>query len=115
MAQRLVRKLCQHCKELYEPSVNERRQIERVAGPVDKLLRPKGCSHCRNLGYHGRIGIYELLVPDDAMIERISQGATLNEIRDLAKALNMKTLRADGIDKVKAGITTLEEVYRVTA
>jgi type II secretory ATPase GspE/PulE/Tfp pilus assembly ATPase PilB-like protein len=115
MAQRLVRKLCQHCKEAYEPGINEKRQIERIAGSVDKLYRPKGCSRCRNLGFIGRIGIYELLVPDDHMIERISQGANLNEIRDLARAMHVKSLRDDGVDKVKSGITTLEEVYRVTA
>jgi type IV pilus assembly protein PilB len=115
MAQRLVRKLCQACKEPFEPSVNERRQIERVAGNLETLFKPKGCARCRNLGYSGRIGIYELLVPDDAMIERISQGAALNEIRDLARKIGTKSLRSDGVDKVKAGITTLEEVYRVTA
>jgi type IV pilus assembly protein PilB len=115
MAQRLVRKLCQHCKEMYEPSINERRQIERTAGAVEKLFRPKGCPRCRNLGYSGRIGIYELLVPDDSMVERISQGVTLNELRELARAAGAKSLRGDGIDKVRAGITTLEEVYRVTA
>jgi type IV pilus assembly protein PilB len=115
MAQRLVRKLCQACKEPYEPTVNERRQIDRVAGNLETLFKPKGCSRCRNLGYSGRIGIYELLVPDDAMIERISQGAALNEIRDLARKMGIKSLRSDGVDKVRAGITTLEEVYRVTA
>jgi type IV pilus assembly protein PilB len=115
LAQRLVRKLCQHCKENYEPSINEKRQIERFAGSVDTLYRPKGCSRCRNLGFSGRIGVYELLVPDDAMIERISAGATLNEVRDLARKGGMKTLREDGLEKVKAGITTLEEIYRVTA
>ena len=115
MAQRLVRKLCQACKEPYQPSVNERRQIERVAGNLETLYKPKGCPRCRNLGYSGRIGIYELLVPDDAMIERISQGAALNEIRDLARKTGIKSLRSDGVDKVTAGITTLEEVYRVTA
>jgi type IV pilus assembly protein PilB len=115
MAQRLVRKLCQACKEPYEPTPNERRQIDRVAGNIETLFKPKGCSRCRNLGYSGRIGIYELLVPDDAMIDRISQGAALNEIRDMAKGMGTKSLRSDGVDKVKAGITTLDEVYRVTA
>jgi type IV pilus assembly protein PilB len=115
LAQRLVRKLCQHCKEVYEPAASERRQVERFAGNIDKLYRPKGCSRCRNLGYSGRIGIYELLVPDDAMVEKISQGAPLNAIRELSKAQNMKSLRGDGIEKVKSGITTMEEVYRVTA
>lgn len=115
MAQRLVRKLCQNCKESYTPSANEKRQIERLAGNIDTLYRHRGCPRCRNLGYSGRIGIYELLVPDDAMIERISQGAPLNEVREMARKTGVKTLRGDGIDKVKAGITTLEEVYRVTA
>src|SRR3954463_1135850 len=115
MAQRLVRKLCQACKEAYEPTINERRQIEKVAGSVDKLYRAKGCPRCRNLGYTGRIGIYELFVPDDEAQDKISSGASLNELRDLAKSLGMKPLRVDGVEKVKAGITTLEEVYRVTA
>ena len=115
MAQRLVRKLCQHCKESYTPGVNEKRQIERLAGNVETLFKARGCPRCRNLGFSGRIGIYELLVPDDAMIELISQGGTLNDLRAVAKKLGMITLRGDGMEKVKAGITTLEEIYRVTA
>src|SRR5436190_5496785 len=115
LAQRLVRKLCQSCKEAYEPTVNEKRQLERFSEGVDTLYKPKGCARCRNLGYSGRIGIYELLMPDDNLIERISQGATLNEMRELSRALGMKTLRHDGVEKVKSGITTLEEVYRATA
>jgi len=115
MAQRLVRKLCQGCKEAYEPTINERRQVEKVSGPVEKLYRAKGCPRCRNLGYTGRIGIYELFVPDDETQDKISSGASLNEMRELAKGLGMKALRVDGMEKVKAGITTLEEVYRVTA
>src|SRR5688500_1157232 len=115
LAQRLVRKLCQSCKEPYEPTINERRQVEKLVGECDRLFRARGCPRCRNLGYTGRIGIYELFVPDDMMLDRISAGATLNEVRELAKAAGMKPLRVDGIEKVKAGITTLEEVYRVTA
>jgi type IV pilus assembly protein PilB len=115
LAQRLVRKLCQHCKEPYEASINEKRQMEKYIGEVQTLFRPRGCSRCRDIGFAGRIGIYELLVPDDQMIERISQGATLNEVREMARRVGMKILRQDGMEKVKAGITTLEEVYRVTA
>ena len=115
LAQRLVRKLCQACKEPYEPTITERRQIEKVAGEVDRLYRAKGCPRCRSLGYTGRIGIYELFVPDDQMLDRISAGASLNEVRELARGAGMKPLRVDGMEKVKAGITTLEEVYRVTA
>jgi type IV pilus assembly protein PilB len=115
LAQRLVRKLCQRCKEAYEPSGNERRQVEKIAGELQTLFRPKGCTHCRNLGYSGRIGIYELLVANDEISERISQGISLNELRELARRYGMNSLRNDGIEKVKAGITTLEEIYRVTA
>lgn len=115
LAQRLVRKLCQHCKQPYEPTPNEKRQMEKFVGTAEQLFKPKGCSRCRNLGFAGRIGIYELFVPDDALFERISNGATLNELRDTARKCGMRTLRMDGMEKVKAGITTLEEVYRVTA
>jgi type II secretory ATPase GspE/PulE/Tfp pilus assembly ATPase PilB-like protein len=115
LAQRLVRKLCQACKEAHTPTVNERRQMEKIVGGVETLYKPKGCSRCRNLGFSGRIGIYELMVPDDAMIERISQGAPLAELREHARRLGMKTLRMDGMEKVKSGITTLDEVHRVTA
>ena len=117
LAQRLVRKLCQHCKQPYEPSPNERRQIERLAGggTIDQLFKHKGCPRCRNLGYSGRIGIYELFVPDDQMFDLISNGATLNSLKAMANAQGMRTLRMDGLEKVKAGITTLEEVHRVTA
>jgi type IV pilus assembly protein PilB len=115
LAQRLVRKLCQNCKESYSPSASERRQIEKQVGPVETLFRAKGCTRCKNIGFSGRIGIYELLAPDDVMIERVSAGAPLAELREHAKRLGMKTLRADGIEKVKSGITTLDEVYRVTA
>jgi type IV pilus assembly protein PilB len=115
LAQRLVRKLCQHCKESYVPSLNEKRSLERSTGTTELLFRAKGCSRCRNLGYSGRIGIYELLVIDDAIQDRISHGATLNDLRDLAKQAGMRPLRIDGMEKVKAGITTMEEVYRVTA
>jgi type IV pilus assembly protein PilB len=115
LAQRLVRKLCQSCREPYEATPNEKRQIEKFAGAVETLYRPRGCPRCRNIGFSGRIGIYELLVPDDEMMERISQGAPLNELRERTRTMGMKTLRADGIEKVRAGVTTLDEVYRVTA
>ena len=115
LAQRLVRKLCQQCREEYEPSPNEKRQIEKTGGTVEKLYRAKGCSRCRNLGYGGRIGIYELFVPDDQCVELISSGASVNALRGMANAMGMTTLLVDGIEKVKAGITTLEEIFRVTA
>ena len=116
LSQRLVRKLCQACKEPYAPTITERRHLEKFGGVADDtLFRPKGCPRCRNLGYHGRVGIYELLAMEDMLADRLSHGASLSEIREIARKLGMKPLRVDGVEKVKAGITTLEEVYRVTA
>ena len=115
LAQRLVRKLCQACREPYEPTPNEIRALEKTPGKVEVLYRAKGCARCHNRGYTGRIGVHELLVPNDVMVERISAGASLNELKDHALKSGLVPLRADGIDKVKAGLTTLEEVHRVTA
>ncbi len=115
LAQRLVRKICTNCKEPYEPPVNMRRAIERVAGDVETFYRGASCSKCRNSGYSGRIGIYELLLPSDEMRDRITSSPSINELRALAAQHGMLTLREDGMAKVKAGITTVEEVLRVTA
>lgn len=115
LAQRLVRKLCHACREPYAPTINERRILEKFGGSVETLYRPKGCSRCKSLGYSARIGVFELLTIEDTLGERIGQGASLHELRQLAHSLGLKTLRADGIEKVKAGITTLDEVFRVTA
>jgi type IV pilus assembly protein PilB len=115
LAQRLVRKLCPACKKPLDPTPHEKNAYEKFELAVDKIHHPKGCPKCRNLGYSGRIGLYELLVPDDHMIERISAGAQLNELRQLADKLGMIPLRRDGLEKVGQGMTTMEEVYRVTA
>ena len=115
LAQRLVRKICTNCKEPYDPSANIRRAVERIAGPVETFYHGVGCSKCRNTGFSGRIGAYELLVPDDAMRDKIAGGATINELWSLAQEVGITTLRKDGMAKVKAGITTVEEVFRATA
>ncbi len=115
LAQRLVRKLCADCKAPSAPTLTEKRHLEKFGSSVETLFRPVGCPACHKTGFRGRIGLHELLVIEETLAERISQGAPLSEIRQIAGGLGMRTLRADGIDKVKAGITTLEEVYRVTA
>ena len=114
LAQRLVRKICTHCKEPYDPPANIRRAVERQAGEVETFYRGVGCTKCRNSGHSGRIGIYELLVPDDDMRDRITGAPNITELRELAVASGMIGLRADGMAKVKAGITTVEEVFRAT-
>ena len=87
------------------PTVNIRHIVEKSAGPFDYLYRPKGCKKCRSSGYSGRIGIYELLVPDPEMLDAVVNGASIQKLRDLCKERNIGTLRADGMVKVKAGIT----------
>ena len=115
LAQRLVRKICTNCKEPYDPPANIRRAVERMAGEVETFYHGTGCTKCRNSGFSGRIGIYELLIPDDAMRDKITAAPSINELRALAVESGMVTLRHDGMAKVKAGITTVEEVLRVTA
>jgi len=114
LAQRLVRKICTNCKEPYDPPENIRRAVERMAGSVETFYKGKGCPKCRKTGFAGRIGIYELLIPNDTIREQISESATINEIRKTAEDAGMTTLRQDGMSKVKAGITTIEEVLSVT-
>ncbi len=115
VAQRLVRKLCVSCRVAYEPPLNIRHVVEKSAGPFDNLYHAKGCKKCRNSGYTGRIGIYELLVPDTEMLDAVVAGATMNRLREMCRERNIPTLRSDGLIKVKAGITTYEEILRATA
>jgi type IV pilus assembly protein PilB len=115
LAQRLVRKICTHCKEPYEPPESVRKSVEKLVGEVETFYQGVGCSKCRDSGYSGRLGVYELLVPDDALRDRITASPSINELRELAASGGMVGLRADGMAKVKAGITTVEEVLRVTA
>ena len=115
LAQRLVRKICTNCKEPYDPPVNIRKMVERQAGEVETFYHGAGCAKCRNSGHSGRIGIYELLVPDDAMRDHITASPSITQLRELATAGGMIGLRTDGMAKVKAGITTVEEVLRATA
>ncbi len=115
LGQRLVRKICNNCKTPYDPPPNIRRAVERLAGEVDTFYRGLGCEKCRKTGYSGRIGVFELLVPDDSMRDRLTSAPNISELRQLAAKSGMVSLRADGMAKVKAGITTVEEVFRVTA
>lgn len=115
LGQRLVRKICPHCKEPYEPDPVVRDAIEDVAGPFESLFRGQGCSRCRATGFAGRIGIFELLVPDEEILGAVARGANLHELREILHRSGYVTLRADGLEKVKGGLTTPEEVFFVTA
>lgn len=116
LAQRLVRTLCQKCKEPYQPPEVE---LKLIKIPEEKLktivfYKGKGCENCKGTGYRGRIGIMELLVVDDSVRKLIYQKTSSTQIRKRAREIGMRTLREDGVQKVLSGITTLEEVYRIT-
>jgi type IV pilus assembly protein PilB len=115
LAQRLVRKLCPACAEETPPGPTTQRSLERLGQTMDRVFAAHGCSKCRKTGYTGRTGLYEMLTPDDEMRDAITAGATLNELRAHARRTGMRTLLEDGIDKIRAGVTTVEEVLRVTA
>ena len=116
MAQRLVRTICPHCKT--EQKV-ERDYLRRIGFPEDEIATAKfwrgaGCEGCRQLGYQGRMGIYELLILNEALRPLILNRAPASTIAQKAIEFGMRTLRTDGWNKVRAGQTTIEEVLRVT-
>ncbi|HEY6838185.1 MAG TPA: ATPase, T2SS/T4P/T4SS family, partial [Geobacteraceae bacterium] len=109
VAQRLVRVICPHCKESYRPE----REYAGVALPP-LLYRGRGCEKCFNLGTIGRVGIYEVLLVDAELCSMIIRQAPAGAIKEYALAHGMRTLREDGLAKAAAGVTTIEEVLRVT-
>jgi type II secretory ATPase GspE/PulE/Tfp pilus assembly ATPase PilB-like protein len=115
LAQRLVRTICQDCKEEYAPTQEELRDIGLLKDRTGiKFCRGKGCSNCMNTGYKGRIGIFELMIPNESICNLIISKAPTEEIRKKAIASGMVSLKEDGIQKIKKGLTSVEEVLRMT-
>jgi type IV pilus assembly protein PilB len=116
IAQRLVRTVCNNCKEQYEPTEDELSSLklkrEDIKGKI--FSRGKGCDVCKNIGYLGRTGIFELLVVEEGLRSLVLKKAATKDLRNVAKEAGMKTLREDGLEKIFAGITTIEEVARET-
>jgi type II secretion system protein E len=116
VAQRLVRVICEKCKELYVPTHKEVESIglkdEDLQG--NTIFKGRGCHYCLGTGYWGRTGIYEILPVNENIKHRITERAPANEIKQWAVSAGMKTLRMDGAQKVLNGITSVEEVVRVT-
>ncbi len=116
MAQRLARRVCQHCKEPREiPAADLRAFGFQIENPdqMVTIWEGIGCDHCRGRGYAGRVGIYELMVVNAEIAELIVRRAPLSDIKEAAKANGMKELREDGLIKVLEGMTTPDEVRRV--
>ena len=109
-AQRLLRRLCVECRTPYAPSAEERRLVGAPAdGPLE-LYRPSGCPRCNDIGYRGRIGVHELLIPDDRMRKAISKGITAEALKHLAVTeCGTVTLYWDAMAKVRAGVCAFED------
>ncbi|MFA6046881.1 MAG: GspE/PulE family protein, partial [Phycisphaerales bacterium] len=114
LAQRLIRRLCVSCKAQEKPSEEIAEFLTMQGLPSDEIWVAKGCDKCRKTGYSGRVGIYELLAVDDQLRDIIARNPNVSEFRRLCIERGMVTLRADGLRKVSKGITTVQEVLRVT-
>jgi type IV pilus assembly protein PilB len=114
IAQRLIRKICSHCKEPYHPPAQSLKQIGILPEQVNVFYRGRGCQQCFNTGYSGRIGIYEVLEVTPRLSEAILKDVGALELQKIAQAEGLRLLREDGLEKVKSGITSIEEVLRVT-
>ena len=114
LAQRLVRKICTNCKIQYNPPANLRKAVEKLGRKVSKFYRGTGCKKCRNTGYMGRIAIHELFIPNDETTSLINNQTNMKDLRAKAQENGMVPLQLDGIEKVKAGIVSVEEVLRIT-
>jgi type IV pilus assembly protein PilB len=115
-AQRLVRRLCKECKDEVQMPLQALLDIgysAEEAGKV-KLYKGRGCPTCNNTGYKGRVGLYEVMEISDTMRELILTGASAMELKHKASEEGMITLRGSGLRKLKAGLTTVEEVVRET-
>jgi len=115
LAQRLVRKICPHCRaKVTALRETERVYLEKYGWKGGDLFQGAGCEKCRQTGYKGRIGLYELMELDDELRDLISRNPPLTELRRAACDRGMRTLRSDGLQKISAGMTTVDEIMRVT-
>jgi type IV pilus assembly protein PilB len=116
VAQRLARKLCDRCKLAYKPSEAELETAgfsnEEVVS-IEELYRPEGCPHCGKTGYRGRMGLYEVMPVSEEVERMAAERRSSDDIRRLAVEQGMITLREDGLAKVRMGLTSLEEIFRV--
>jgi general secretion pathway protein E len=113
LAQRLVRKICPDCQEAFDPDPDNV-PADFDLQPGEKIYRGKGCRECRQSGYRGRFGIFELMSMNDELREMVVKRSAIDAMMDAARRNGMMSMRHDGFEKVRRGETTLEEVARVT-
>ncbi|MFI4861761.1 MAG: GspE/PulE family protein [Phycisphaerales bacterium JB063] len=114
VAQRLVRKICENCKTMAPPDDTIAEHLALQGISIDQLAHGEGCDKCRNTGYSGRVGLYEMLILNDTMRDRIAGNPNVTEFRRMCVEAGMVTLRQDGFSKVAQGLTTVDEILRVT-
>ncbi len=116
MAQRLVRRICPDCSEDYEPTEAEMQimGIDKETAKKATFKKGRGCAECNNSGYKGRFGIIEMFILTEELQDLIFKGASSFQLKEAARKAGMRTLREDGVRKVMAGMTTLEEVVRAS-
>ncbi|MBU6412201.1 MAG: GspE/PulE family protein [Planctomycetes bacterium] len=114
LAQRLVRRLCKECKFQEAPSEDMLEYLTMQGMPTDATWAAKGCDKCRKLGYAGRVGLYELLTIDDGVRDIVARNPNVAEFRRICIERGMVTLRNDGLRKAQMGMTTIQEILRVT-
>ncbi len=114
LAQRLVRVLCKECREAYTPTAEALAEIGLKSKEEVQVFRAVGCGQCHHTGYRGRVGIFELMLVDDAVRNLVTQNIDAKTIKRTAIQRGMNTLRADGARKVLDGVTSIEEVLRAT-
>ena len=110
-SQRLMRRVCKTCRVSYAPQGREKEILEKAIGWSGQIYRhnPRGCSKCGGSGYKGRVGIHELMVSNDELVDGINKGIETSELKKIAMRAGMKTLHQDSLLKVREGVTTLEE------
>jgi type II secretory ATPase GspE/PulE/Tfp pilus assembly ATPase PilB-like protein len=113
VAQRLVRRLCTDCRQQASPTDEERAIFDTNGVTIESLYRPIGCERCRDTGYRGRVGLYEVFTSSEKSREQIEQDATAHALTATVKSQGMRPLLHDGLGKVAAGMTSLAEVKRV--
>ena len=114
LAQRLVRSLCEECKEAYTPKPQFLQKLHIPPDKVQRLYKEKGCEECQGTGFKGRSGIYELLVMTDALRDLVTGSLSIQKIKAQARKEGLKSLQEDGLRKVIKGITSITEVIRVS-
>jgi type II secretory ATPase GspE/PulE/Tfp pilus assembly ATPase PilB-like protein len=111
LAQRLVRRICSQCKQEFEPDAQQLMALGRHGEGCTRLWKGAGCRKCHETGLSGRVGVYELMVPDEALVDAICANSEPARIREILRQGGFETLWDDGIRKVVDGHTTIEEIY----